>query len=392
MAFSSSSWPFTSFFVILQLLWSGNLYANGCYTSIFSFGDSLADTGNLKQLASITNRVFPVLLPPYGETFYNQSTGRCSNGRLIIDFLAESLGLPLIPPYVIDKGSDNVVEFGHGVNFAVAGATALDSSFLEPRGILNTMTNASLQVQLSWFKQSLRSICGNPSDCRNLIGRSLILMGEIGGNDYNYPILAGKPVSEIEPFVPFVIDAIGSAVNELIEMGAQTLVVPGNLPIGCSSAYLTVCGSEKEEYDNTTGCLIRLNKFAEYHNKLLQTKLNQIRELHPDVVIIYADFYNAALQIYRSPDKFGFINGGLKACCGGGGPFNYISSAECGCPNTIVCDQPDTYVSWDGIHLTEAAYRLISKSLFQGPYTTPQFNSLCPTLTSQGRDKLSTSI
>ncbi|KVH97408.1 Lipase, GDSL [Cynara cardunculus var. scolymus] len=296
MAFSSSSWHFTSLFVIFQLLWSGNLYANGCYTSIISFGDSLADTGNLKQLASITNRVFPVLLPPYGENFYDQSTGRCSNGRLIIDFL---------------------------------GATALDSSFLEPRGILNTMTNASLQVQLSWFKKSLRSICGNAS---------------------------------------------------------------GNLPIGCSSAYLTICGSEKEEYDNTTGCLIRLNKFAEYHNELLQTKLNQIRELHPDVIVIYADYYNAALQIYRSPDKFGFTNGGLKACCGGGGPFNFNSSAECGCPNTSVCDQPDTYVSWDGIHLTEAAYRLISENLFQGSYTTPRFNSLCPTLTSQVRDKLSTSM
>ncbi|XP_024987747.1 GDSL esterase/lipase At1g28590-like [Cynara cardunculus var. scolymus] len=392
MAFSSSSWHFTSLFVIFQLLWSGNLYANGCYTSIISFGDSLADTGNLKQLASITNRVFPVLLPPYGENFYDQSTGRCSNGRLIIDFLAESLRLPLIPPYVIDKGSENMVELGHGVNFAVAGATALDSSFLEPRGILNTMTNASLQVQLSWFKKSLRSICGNASDCRNLIRSSLILMGEIGGNDYNYPILEGKPVSEIEPYVPFVIDAIVSAVDELIEMGAQTLVVPGNLPIGCSSAYLTICGSEKEEYDNTTGCLIRLNKFAEYHNELLQTKLNQIRELHPDVIVIYADYYNAALQIYRSPDKFGFTNGGLKACCGGGGPFNFNSSAECGCPNTSVCDQPDTYVSWDGIHLTEAAYRLISENLFQGSYTTPRFNSLCPTLTSQVRDKLSTSM
>lgn len=392
MAFSSNSWSFTSFFVILQLLWSGNLYANGCYTSIISFGDSLADTGNLKQLASITNRVIPVLLPPYGENFYNQSTGRCSNGRLIIDFLAESLGLPLIPPYLIEKESDDVVELGHGVNFAVAGATALDSSFLEPRGILNTVTNASLQVQLSWFKQSLRSVCSNASDCRNLIGRSLILMGEIGGNDYNYPILAGKPVSEIEPFVPFVVDAIVSAVDELIEMGAQTLVVPGNLPIGCSSAYLTVCGSEKEEYDDTTGCLIRLNEFAKYHNELLQTKLNHIRELHPDVVIIYADYYNAAMQIYRSPDKYGFTNGGLKACCGGGGPYNYNSWAECGFPNASVCDQPDTYVSWDGIHLTEAAYRLISKNLFQGPYTTPQFNSFCPTLTSQVRDKLSTSI
>lgn len=91
-------------------------------------------------------------------------------------------------------------------------------------------------------------------------------------------------------------------------MGARTLVVPGNLPIGCSSAYLTICGSEKEEYDSTTGCLIRLNEFAEYHNEMLQEKLNQIQELHPNVIIIYADYYNAAMQIYSSPNQYGMYN------------------------------------------------------------------------------------
>lgn len=383
MATSSLSITLAGFFMIMQLLWSGKLYANGCYTTIISFGDSLADTGNLKQLAYMSDQAFSVFSPPYGENFIDQSTGRCSNGRLIIDFLAESLGLPLIPPYVHDKESDNAGLLGQGVNYAVAGATALDPSILEARGIVNLMTNASLRVQLAWFKQSLPYVCGNASDCRNLIGGSLILMGEIGGNDYNYPILAGKPLEDAESLVPPVIDSIISAVNELIEMGAETLVVPGNFPIGCSAAYLTVCGSEKEEYDPTTGCLIRLNKFAEYHNELLQTKLNQIRELHPNVNIIYADYYNAALEIYRSPDKFGFTNGALKACCGGGGRFNFNSSAECGSSSADVCDQPDTYVSWDGIHLTEAAYRLISKNLFWGSYTAPQFNSLCPASPSQ---------
>ncbi|KAI3764184.1 hypothetical protein L2E82_14187 [Cichorium intybus] len=390
MAFSSSSSSVTSFFVILHLLWSGSLYANGCYTSIISFGDSLADTGNLKQLASISGQVISVLLPPYGENFVNQSTGRCSNGRLIIDFLAESLGLPFLPPFV-HKDSDNVVTLGQGINFAVAGATALNSSILDARGIVNPMTNASLEVQLAWFKQSLPSLCSNVSDCRNLIGSCLIVMGEIGGNDYNYPIIAGKPIDEAKPLVPLIIDTIISAVNELINMGAKTLVVPGNFPIGCSAVYLTVCGSETEEYDNTTGCLIKLNKFAEYHNELLQTKLNHLRELHPNVIIIYADYYNAAMQIFRSPHKFGFKNGALRACCGGGGKYNVNTSAECGSASASVCDEPDTYANWDGIHLTESAYRIISKSLFQGPYTMPQFNLLCPT-SSQVRVGLSSSI
>lgn len=81
MARPSSS--FTLFFIILQLLWTCSLYANGCYTSIIGFGDSLFDTGNLKQL----NPQLGFFYPPYGETFFHKPTGRASNGRLIIDFI-----------------------------------------------------------------------------------------------------------------------------------------------------------------------------------------------------------------------------------------------------------------------------------------------------------------
>nr|KAJ0192842.1 hypothetical protein LSAT_V11C800451740 [Lactuca sativa] len=180
------------------------MYANGCYMSIFSFGDSVADTENIKQIASISHTDVESLRWPYGETFFHQPTGRASNGRLLIDFLAESLGLPLISPFLHDKEDDKVVEFRQRVNYAVVAATALDTLFHEAR------------------------------DCRNLIGRSLILMGEIGGTDYNNPIVNNKPINELNSYIPLVIDIIISAVNVLINMGAQTLVVPGTFPIGCS--------------------------------------------------------------------------------------------------------------------------------------------------------------
>lgn len=377
---SSSSWLFFLIIIVFHLVSS---YANGCYTSIISFGDSLADTGNLKQLASINHHSFPYFRPPYGQTFFHQPTGRCSNGRLIIDFPAESLGLPLVPPYV---GGDTL-KMDDGVNYAVAGATALGSWFLEERGVYNRVTNASLGVQMGWFKQSLFSFCGTASDCKSFIGRSLILVGEIGGNDYNHALILGKSIEEVEPYVPFVVSTIVLAINDLINLGAKTLVIPGNLPIGCSATYLTIYyGSDIEEYDNTTGCLIRLNKFAEYHNELLQRELNRIQELHPNVHIIYADYYNAAMQFYTSPSKYGFINGALKACCGGEGPFNCNPLVACAYPSSTVCAQPDTYANWDGIHLTEAAYMLIYKSIFEGPYSVPRFNSLCPFLTSHERD------
>lgn len=71
--------------------------------------------------------------------------------------------MPLIPPYVHAKGSESVVALGQGMNYAVAGATALDSSFFEAKGIQIFMNQTFLGVQLEWFKQSLTSVCGNTS-------------------------------------------------------------------------------------------------------------------------------------------------------------------------------------------------------------------------------------
>lgn len=76
--------------------------------------------------------------------------------------------MPLIPPSeVVHRYSE--IEKGQGVNFAVAGATALDSSFHEAHGIVNECTNASLGVQLQWFKHWLPSICTTGAGNRVLL-------------------------------------------------------------------------------------------------------------------------------------------------------------------------------------------------------------------------------
>lgn len=55
------------------------------YKAIFSFGDSLSDAGNL--IVNGTPKALTTARPPYGMTFFRKPTGRCSNGRLVVDFL-----------------------------------------------------------------------------------------------------------------------------------------------------------------------------------------------------------------------------------------------------------------------------------------------------------------
>lgn len=84
---------------------------------------------------------------------------------------------------------------------------------------------------------------------------------------------------------------------------------------------------------------------------------------------------NMYANVNESTHDAGFRNGALKACCGGGGQYNYNTSAMCGYMGSKACEDPSTYVNWDGIHLTEAAYRYIASGLINGPYSYPALSS-----------------
>jgi hypothetical protein len=66
---------------------NGKGKVRACYSAIYSFGDSLADTGNLLAAAA-GDRAGNL---PYGETYFGKATGRFSDGRLIVDYIGMQL-------------------------------------------------------------------------------------------------------------------------------------------------------------------------------------------------------------------------------------------------------------------------------------------------------------
>lgn len=84
------------------------------------------------------------------------------------------------------------------------------------------------------------------------------------------------------------------------------LVVPGNLPIGCSAVYLTLFRSPNEAvYDKRNRCLKAFNGFSKYHNSELKRALGALRLKYPHARIIYADYYGAAMPFYHAPQHYG---------------------------------------------------------------------------------------
>lgn len=65
--------------------------ARGKYYALFNFGDSLADAGNLIQNG--TPEILATARLPYGQTYFGKPTGRCSDGRLVIDHLGTASSL-----------------------------------------------------------------------------------------------------------------------------------------------------------------------------------------------------------------------------------------------------------------------------------------------------------
>ncbi|XP_075518272.1 LOW QUALITY PROTEIN: acetylajmalan esterase-like [Primulina tabacum] len=330
-----------------------------CYIDkIYQLGDSLSDTGNYIRESSRGARSACARLP-YGQDFYGKKpTGRCSNGLLIIDYIAMASGLPFLNPY-----QNRDADFRKGNNFATSGATALTVEFLKAKNISSPFTSTSLDVQLDWMFTHFNSIC--LKDCIELLKNSLFVVGEIGVNDYGFALLQGKTIQQTTSLVRDVVFAIQKAIRRVIEFGAVRIVVPGVLPMGCGTIFLTKFTGPYDEYH----CLKEFNDLAKYHNQILQVAIEEVKKEHPNVIIVYGDYYTSYLSIVRDASKLGFDpNNVQKACCGIGGTYNFNMGSMCGNRGVPVCATPQRYLNWDGIHLTQEAYKDLAQSLIQQIY------------------------
>ena len=75
--------------------------------------------------------------------------------------------------------------------------------------------------------------------CKSYLSKSLFVLGEFGGNDYNAQVFGGYTPEQASGQSATIVDAIGKGVEQLISLGAMYVVVPGVLRVGCFLIYLT---------------------------------------------------------------------------------------------------------------------------------------------------------
>lgn len=200
------------------------------------------------------------------------------------------------------------------------------------------------------------------------------MLGEIGGNDYNFWFHGNRAREEAGQFIPDIMATIGSSIQDLIRMGAKVIMIPNNLPIGCVPKYLRDYKSaNRADYDEH-GCLRWFNDFSQRHNQALRGVVDRLSAQNPGVKLIYADYFGAAMEFVKNPHRFG-IGDPLTACCGGDEQPYHTNK---GCDKTAkIWGNPSGFANWDGVHTTEKAYEVISQGVLNGPFANPPLLRTC---------------
>ncbi|MGL5873482.1 MAG: SGNH/GDSL hydrolase family protein [Xenococcaceae cyanobacterium] len=190
-------------------------------------------------------------------------------------------------------------------NFAWGGATS---------GITGNNLVPNLQAQIRSFSQQNRQI-----------NVDALFVLWVGANDYLQGVTN----------VNLAIENIVSAIASLASKGAQKILV-ANLP------DLGKLPATRNKTNSAT-----LSNLIEAHNQILRRSLKQLQQKYPDLQIVTLDAHRLYREAIANPSKFNF-NNVIDACFSG----------------SSICNNPDRYLFWDGIHPTTSTHRILGEAAF----------------------------
>ncbi|GLT35043.1 hypothetical protein SLA2020_095270 [Shorea laevis] len=314
--------------------------------AIFVFGDSIFDAGNNRFNKNCTAQAD---FPPYGSSFFHRPTGRFTNGRTVVDFISQFIGIDLQKPYLevhfeFLNGTRKQYPT-NGINFASAGSGVL-------QGTNKLWEVTPIQEQLQQFQ----ALVEQKHVDKNLIQKSLFFF-ESGSNDiYNYFLPFDTPTLDPNAYVQAMLTEVGSVIDRVYKLGARQIAVFSLGPIGCVPARALIPGAPIER------CFGRMNVMVKKYNKGLESLVNDVPVRYPGAIGVYGAVYDAVQHFLQTPARYGFVNV-TNACCGDGTLGGLV---QCGQDGYKICSNPNEFLFWDYFHPTEHTYKLISKALWGG--------------------------
>ncbi|KAF0901751.1 hypothetical protein E2562_006217 [Oryza meyeriana var. granulata] len=330
---------------------------------VFAFGDSNTDTGGV---AAGMGFYFPL---PEGRAFFRRATGRLCDGRLVIDHLCERMNMSYLSPYLEALGSD----FTNGANFAISGAAT---------GPRNTAFSLHIQVQqFLHFKQRSLELASHgesvPVDADGF--RNALYLIDIGQNDLSAAFSNWLPYDDVvRQRFPAILSEIKDAIQSLYYNGAKNFWIHGTGPLGCLPQKLAVPRADDGDLDSS-GCLKTLNAGSYEFNSQLSSICDQLSSQLRGATIVFTDILAIKYELIANHSSYGFEEP-LMACCGHGGPpYNYDFNVSCLGPGYRVCEDGSKFLSWDGVHYTDAANAVVAAKIISAEFSRPKlpFSYFC---------------
>ncbi|CAI9762136.1 unnamed protein product [Fraxinus pennsylvanica] len=306
-------------------------------SKLFVFGDSYADTGNVRK--SLANS----WKEPYGTTFPGKPAGRFSDGRVLTDYLAKYLGLKSPISYIWMKLGEKKLHYG--MNFAYGGSGVFNTYNLLP----------NMSTQIDFFEK----LMNNDSVYTKWDLQSSLVLVALAGNDYGAYLANNGTSQGLQTFIPLVINQLAMNLKRLHEMGARKIAVTALEPLGCLPQFTKSSWFQQ--------CNETQNMAVNFHNLLLQQAVEKLNNETQDSAFLVLDLYSSFTTVLdHKKDNSGNLkfDTPLKPCCMGVSNGYFCGSVDKnGAKMYTVCNDPKAAFFWDGSHPTEAGWRAVFTAL-----------------------------
>lgn len=303
------------------------------FKSIYSFGDSLSDQGNVYAFSKLQSPLTP--FPP--KPFYKK--GRFSNGSIWVDYVAKDLGIKqktLAKTVLSGNGS---IPKG-GINFAFGGATTGNDN-------LGGESFLGLGEQIGAYTNLLGD--------QNADSEALYTIWA-GTNDYVKLLSSSPSAQDISSQISQTVDNLSASITTLADKGARNIVV-FNLPnLGDTPLARSLPGVEPGV----------LNGLTQFHNFVLEGAIENLRQnpQFEDTKLVIFDVNTLFSEVVGNPQAFGFGNV-TDNCTGIDFPnVNFVGdfSGWLNCKRILRKD-PKAFLFYDNQHPPTAAHEIIADSV-----------------------------
>lgn len=329
---------------LILLSGAAGAFAQPMFTTMYVFGDSLSDVGNL---FAATGNTVP------DPTYYDN--GRFQNGPSYAEYLWTRLGLPsvlapriypppIIPPPIIPP---------QGTNYAVGGAPSryfvgdLDPVTGLPPSLGSAPTPSSLVGQVALYQVDI----GGISDPNAL---HLLWIGSNDVSDLLALDLAGIPSDDL--LEQSVGDTAG-AINTLVNDGARRFLIPNVPDIGVTP--------EVQALDLVfPGAASLATSLAAEYNDALDSALVGLSGV-AGLDIVRFDAFSFLQDAVADPASLGLTNS-TDPCLDN----FFVAPPPTG--EVSICSTPESYMFWDSFHPSAVLHERIAQRMYEAvPAPTP---------------------